>query len=358
MPFSSISGHRESLRLLSVAVGRQSLPPSLLFAGPEGVGKRAVAVALAQALNCERPVVAEAGSRLAHDACGACPTCLRIARADARLREGEGSAVDCFVVLQPDEKRSIKVDPTRAFIERTGYRPLDGRRRLAVIDAADLLEVSSQNALLKVLEEPPPGTAFVLVTSRPDALLQTIRSRCPRIRFGTLPTPDVVALLVERHGLAPAEAQAAAALSGGSPGQALSLLSGRTRESRAVALAALRAAAEARGPAARLGAARALLGKAEPENGRKKGGDGVSRAVLADRLEALGALLRDVQVLSSRADGRWLASADLSADLARVAALVDGPRAGRAFAAVDRARAALERNASPKVVADWLSLQL
>jgi hypothetical protein len=84
----------------------------------------------------------------------------------------------------------------------------------------------------------------------------------------------------------------------------------------------------------------------------------VSRAVLADRLEALGALLRDVQVLSSRADDRWLASADLSADLAEVARLVDGRRAGRAFAAVDRARAALERNASPKVVADWVALQL
>lgn len=362
MPFSSIRGHRESLRLLSLAVSRQSLPPSLLFAGPEGVGKRAAAVALAQALNCEHPVAGlaagAAAADLPHDACGECPTCVRIARADARMREGALSAVDCFVALLPDDKRSIKVDPTRAFIERTGYRPLDGRRRLALIDDADLLEVSSQNALLKVLEEPPPGTAFVLATSRPDALLQTIRSRCPRVRFGTLSTAEVAALLVERHGLPEPEALAAAALGGGSPGRSLSLASGRSRESRAVALAALQVAAQARGPAAQLGAARALLAKAESEIGRKKGGDGVSRAVLADRLEALGALLRDVQVLSSRADDRWLASADLSADLAEVARRVDGRRAGRAFAAVDRARAALERNASPKVVADWVALQL
>lgn len=358
MPFSSLLGHRESIRLLSLAVSRQTLPPSLLFAGPDGVGKRAVAVAVAQALNCERPVTAPDGAPLAIDACGACATCVRVGRADARQREGGGSAVDCFVVLAPDEKRSIKVEPTRAFIERTGYRPLDGRRRLALIDDADQLEPSSQNALLKVLEEPPPGTVFVLVTARPDALLQTIRSRCPRVRFGTLSTAEVVRVLSERHGLSDTEARTAAALGGGSPGLALSMRAGRSSEARAVALAALRAMVEARGPAGRLAAAKALVGKAEGESGRKKGGDGVSRAVLGDRLEALGALLRDVQVLSSRADDRWVAAADLADDLAGVARLVDGRRAGRAFAAVDRARAALERNASPKVVADWLAVQL
>lgn len=358
MPFSSIAGHRESLRLLSLAVSRRSLPPSLLFAGPEGVGKRTVAVALAQALNCERPVSGAAAGHLAVDACGACPACARIARAEARLRAGAEPAIDCYLVLRPDEKRSIKVEPTRSFIERTAYRPMDGTRRLALVDDAGQLEVSSQNALLKVLEEPPPATCFVLVTSRPDALLPTIRSRCPRIRFGTLPTAEVVALLVAGHGMDDASARAAAALGEGSPGLALSMAGGRTRDSRAVALSALRAASGARGPASRLEAARILAGKGEGDNSRKKGGDGVSRAVLSDRLEALGALLRDVQVLSSRADGRRLASADLATELGEVAGSFAGSRAGHAFTAVDRALAALERNASPKVVADWLALQL
>ena len=169
---------------------------------------------------------------------------------------------------------------------------------------------------------------------------------------------EVVRVLTERHGLGETEARTAAALAGGSPGLALSMRAGRSSEARAVALAALRAMVEARGPAGRLAAAKVLAGKAEGESGRKKGGDGVSRAVLGDRLEALGALLRDVQVLSSRADDRWVAAADLADDVGRVARLVDGRRAGRAFAAVDRARAALERNASPKVVADWLAVQL
>lgn len=357
MPFASIRGHRESLRLLSMAVGRGTLPPSLLFAGPEGVGKLAVAVALAQALNCEQPVPAALAPGGA-DACGTCRTCTRIARAGARLHEGEPSALDCFIALLPDEKRSIKIDPTRAFIERTCYRPLDGRRRLAVVEDADQLEVPAQHALLKVLEEPPPSTVFVLVTARPDALLPTIRSRCPRVRFGLLSADEVVVVLTERGGLSAAEAQTAAALGSGSPGRALALASGRSRQARSVALATLVAAVSARGPAARLSAARALTGKAESDTGRKKGGDGVSRVVLAERLEALSALLRDVQLLSSRADGRLLTATDLADDLAGLSGEFDAGRAGRAFSAVDRALAALERNASPKVVADWLALQL
>ena len=85
---------------------------------------------------------------------------------------------------------------------------------------------------------------------------------------------------------------------------------------------------------------------------------GVSRAVLTERIDALGAILRDVEVVSARAEARWLASADLAADVAALAGGFAPGRAARAFAAVDRARAALERNASPKVVADWLALQL
>jgi DNA polymerase-3 subunit delta' len=276
----------------------------------------------------------------------------------ARLAQGVESALDCLLVLRPDEKRSIKVEPARAFIARTAYRPLDGRRRLAIIDDADLLEVGAQNALLKVLEEPPPGTCFVLVSSRADALLPTILSRCPRVRFGPLSTGDVVRVLTRDHGWDPAGAVRAAALGMGSVGRAVSLAEGGGREARDVALATLTAVSQARGPAGRLAAAKVLTGKAEGDSGRKKGSDGVSRAVLADRIDAVGALLRDVQVVSSRADGRWLVSSDLAADLTALAGDFDRRRVVRAFAAVDRARAALDRNASPKVVADWLVLQV
>jgi hypothetical protein len=169
----------------------------------------------------------------------------------------------------------------------------------------------------------------------------------------------VVTALVRDRGVDPEDARRAASLSGGSLGAAAYQIAGSAREVRDLALAVLSEAVRSESPASRLGAARTLVSKvADERGGRKKGGDGVSRAVLADRLEAIGAILRDVQVVSSRADARWVASADRAADVAALAGGFDANRVARAFAAVDRARAALDRNASPKVVADWLALQL
>src|SRR4249919_3856361 len=155
MPFGAITGHRLLLELLARAIGRGTLPPSLIFAGPEGVGKRRTATALAQALNCDTPIDAPGGGR---DACGECAACRRIAR---------GVHAD-ILVIEPGDSGNIKVDQVREAIDRTAYRPFEGRRRLVVIDGADALMPEAQNALLKTLEEPPPASVFVLITNRPD----------------------------------------------------------------------------------------------------------------------------------------------------------------------------------------------
>ena len=140
MPFRQLVGHRHLFELLSGAATRGTLPPSLLFAGPDGVGKRAAAIALAQLLNCpERvEVPAPAGSSRGArskssgaamvDACGTCPVCRRIAR---------GVHAD-VMELKPGETGSIKIDQTREAIERAGYRPFEGRRRVIIIDDADV----------------------------------------------------------------------------------------------------------------------------------------------------------------------------------------------------------------------------
>src|SRR5262245_24561078 len=181
MPFSAIAGHRPVIELLSRAAARNTLPQSLVFAGPQGVGKRLTAVALAQTLNCERLIAGP----LPADACGTCAACARIAR---------GVHADVLVV-EPGDSGAIKVDQVREAIDRTAYRPLEGRRRLVIIEEADALVPEAQNALLKTLEEPPPASVFVLITARPDLLLPTVRSRCQRLRFGPLPPAEVAAVL-------------------------------------------------------------------------------------------------------------------------------------------------------------------
>ena len=169
VPFRDILGHRRLVALLARSIRQDSLPPSLVFAGPDGIGKRLTALATAQALNCPNRPETTAGPGI--DACGVCPTCARIAR---------GVHPDVLLV-EPGETGSIKIDSVRDIIDRAAYRPFEGRRRVVIIDEADALVAAAQNALLKTLEEPPPSSVFMLITSRPDMLLPTVRSRCPRL---------------------------------------------------------------------------------------------------------------------------------------------------------------------------------
>jgi DNA polymerase III subunit delta' len=336
--FRAIVGHRRLVSLLSRAAAGGSVPPALLLAGPLGVGKRRMAIALAQALNCLQPV--KDAAELELDACGTCAACRRITR---------GTHPD-VIVLEPGDTGSIKIEPVRDVIERAQYRPFEGRRRVVIIDHADALTEDAQSALLKILEEPPAGSVFLLVTSAADALLPTVRSRCPRLRFGPLSAADVAAALMRDHGYTDADARAVAADADGSIGRALEAEAADAAAARATAQQWLTQAARGGDLPARVQMAQAFFAK--------KGLPAVERARLASCLRAMASLLRDLGILATRADARMLANADLQGGLERLVPAYDSARSMRAFTAVDRALAALERNASPKVVADWLVLQL
>src|SRR4029450_11715787 len=173
-----------------------------------GVGKRRVAMAPAHAINCLEPRSTEAFER---EACGTCTACRRIER---------GVHPD-VIVIEPGDMGSIKIEAVRDVVDRAGYRPFEGRRRVVIINEADALVDAAQNALLKTLEEMPPTSIFVLVSSLPDALLPTVRSRCPRLRFGPLSAAEVAQVLVRDHRYSDADARAAAADADGSVGRAL-----------------------------------------------------------------------------------------------------------------------------------------
>ena len=337
MPFRTIVGHRRLVALLSRAVAHDSLPPSLLLAGPAGVGKRRTAMAIAEAVNCLSP---RESDTLERDACGECAACRRIQR---------GVHPD-VMLIEPGDTGSIKIEQIRDAVDRAGYRPFEARRRVVIIDEADALVDAAQNALLKTLEEPPSASIFILVSSMPDALLATVRSRCPRLRFAPLHASEVTDALMRDHGYNEADARAAAADADGSIGRALSAESADLAAAREDAQQILEQAARVTDPVRRLEAAKDLTGK--------KGTSATEREQLAACLRVLASLLRDVGLLASHADPATLANADLQAQLTRVAGTFDGERSSRAYSAVDRALAALERNASPKVVADWLVLQL
>lgn len=345
MPFRDIIGHRAPIGLLSRAVQRSALPQSLIFTGPDGVGKRLTALGVAQLLNCAARLE-QVAPHLDLDACGTCSSCRRIAQ-----------------LTHPDVVlvgAAPSIDVTREVMQASAYRPFEGRRRVFILDDADAMSAAVQNAWLKTLEEPPSTSHFVLVSARPDLLLPTVRSRCPSLRFGRLPVDDVARMLVSSKGFEPGAARDAAFASDGSIGRALSAASDAGAATRALVEGVTGAAVGARSAEQRLRLALHLLEPAETK-GRARG-KGASksapeRELLGERLEALGAALRDLGVLAAGGDPRFMAHA-ASPETTALAERWGAARLAQAYAAVGRAREALDRNTSPKVVADWLALQL
>ena len=311
--------------------GAAALPPSLIFAGPEGVGKRLTATALAQALNCARATT--------RDACGTCPACTRIAR---------GVHADILLV-EPGDSGAIKVDQVREAIDSAAYRPFEGRRRVVIVDEADALMPEAQNALLKTLEEPPPASVFVLITSaaRRAAADGTIALSAAALRPARI-AQDVAAVLMRDHGVARrgrarGGRRGRTAVSGARSPKAAR---GRDRGARRGGAAAAGAAASS-DPRRRLDGAKALAG-----------GSG-DRDELSRRLLAMSSLTaRSRPARRRRAATSALANADLRPQLQALLRTFDASRASRAFGVVDRALDALDRNASPKIVADWVALHL
>jgi DNA polymerase-3 subunit delta' len=182
-----------------------------------------------------------------------------------------------------------------------------------------------------------------------------VRSRCPRLRFGVLSAPDVADALIRDHGYTEADARAAAAEADGSIGRALAAESADLAEARDSARQLLEQTARVSDPSRRIELVKSLTAAGR---GGQASRSGAERDRMAACLRAMASMLRDLGILATRADARSIANADLVPQLEALTGAYDSERSMRAYTAVDRALGALERNASPKVVADWLVLQL
>lgn len=209
MPFRDITGHERPIALLKAALSHGRLAHAYLFHGEASIGKLLTATRLAQALNCEHPSPADD-----QDSCGLCRSCLQIA---ARTHPD-------YVVIEPDQELAmpqIKIEQVRDIEHQFIYRPLMGERKICLIDDADRLTIGAANALLKTLEEPPGHGLFILISSRPQALPVTIRSRCQSLRFTPPAQTQVEAALILKREIPPADARFLALFTEGRIGEAL-----------------------------------------------------------------------------------------------------------------------------------------
>ncbi len=226
MSFKDIIGHERIIQRLRTAHREGRLGQAYLLHGMDGIGKRLIAKTLAKVANCDSPIDAYDNSRPVgtppagdsrglSDACGDCHSCRNI----------QAETHPDYVCIRPDQSQ-IRIGPIRDLQGTVGLRPISGRLRFVLIDQADRMNEEAANALLKILEEPPPDTVIVLITSRPYAIIPTVLSRCQRIRFPSLTTTQVLRGLKQQGG-GPQQSRRLAELCMGSLGLALSLEPGQ-----------------------------------------------------------------------------------------------------------------------------------
>ena len=178
--FSELVGQEHVTRTLGEALKRGRIAHAFLFTGIRGVGKTTAARILARCLNCEKGPTAEP--------CGECAACIEI-RA--------GSSLD---VNEIDGATYRKIEDARAIIENLSYRPARDRFKIYIIDEAHQLTDSAFNALLKTLEEPPPHVKFILATTEPQKMPETILSRLQRYDFRRIPYLTILERLKDLAG--------------------------------------------------------------------------------------------------------------------------------------------------------------
>lgn len=329
MPFDEIIGHEQPKRILRAMLRNNRLAHALLFHGEDRIGKSLMARVLAQAVNCEAPAPPDS-SDSPTDACGNCRSCRQIQ---------SGSHPDVTILTATGEKG--ETDQTREIESRFIYRPLIGRRKIVVLNDADLLRQEAANALLKTIEEPPADSLIILVTGRPESLLPTIRSRCQSIRFSPLAIDTVEATVRRIRGLPEADARFLAMVSGGRIGLALEADPEALRAERADFL--------------RLMDVDALTGIGL----LFEVCEGISKSEQAEAaLGWLAAWFRDLVVVKAGGDRHRLLNADRLVELDALASRLSLEKTLDLAAYVESMERGLERNLNKQLMLEGLLLRL
>lgn len=319
-------GHEWAVDLLRRHVARGRVRHAYLITGPEGVGRRTLALRLAQAVNCPQPSAPG-------EPCGACRTCLQI---DAQQHP------DLSIVEAETRGGTLKVEQVRELQHSLALAPYDARYRYAVLIRFEEAHNSAANALLKTLEEPPAQVILAVTARDAEDLLPTIVSRCEQIRLRLIPAAQIEEGLQSRWDVPAEQARLLAHISGGRPGYALrlhrepELLQQRQEWLEQHAL---------------------LLGQGRVERFAYADAISKDRDTLRSALDIWLSFWRDVLLKTSGAAAAPT-NLDRQAEIEALAGRLDLQSARRVVAALERSLALLDRYANPRLVSEVLMLDL
>lgn len=211
MNFKHIIGHKKNIERFKRMIERDRIPHALLFTGPEGAGKRMVAVAFAAVLNCNSPYP--------DGACGNCPSCIKLKAGTHPFIRFIGSPktektmevdfggglkvlINNLIPAGEDSRKKmtekISIDQVREIIRESSLKPYGSDKKIFILDDIAVSSIEALNCLLKILEEPPPETYFILITSKEELLFPTIISRCQRFEFASLSDEEMEVFIREK----------------------------------------------------------------------------------------------------------------------------------------------------------------
>ncbi|MGI8838699.1 MAG: ATP-binding protein [Pyrinomonadaceae bacterium] len=341
--FDQLIGNDRVKKLLRRTLESSRLPGAMLFTGEDGIGKKLFALEIARALNCR--------SLQGVEACGNCPACKRILKINYPASDDSDDwkgiiwtdHPDVGVVVAP--KRVLLVEQMRAIESAANYRPFEGKARVFIVDDADKLNDNSANALLKILEEPPPTSHIILLTSRPAWLLATVRSRCQIIRFSPIAATDIDQYLLKNKIAPPDEARVRAQVARGSLSRAVDEDLDDFIDQRNAMLKVLAALVQADD---RL----RLLRSAEQLN------EAQYKDEYETRLDVLETLIRDVWLLSLHVNAEMIVNHDVLPQLKAMATGLDSKRPAIWIGQIEEMREQLIVNINRKPATDALFLSM
>jgi DNA polymerase III subunit delta' len=374
MSWNNIIGQKQQIRVLQKALETGRFAHAYLFTGPEGSGKESVAFEIASLLNCHNTV-----TDIQKGSCGTCTDCMQIQSfmhpnvefifpvesalldaSDSAKKENkrftdakerydallEQKKQNPYLSLAMERSMGILTEQIISLQHKAMFMPNEGSKKIFIISQAERLHPSAANKLLKLLEEPPAHVVFILVSSRPEALLPTIRSRCQAVRFSRVTSQELRLWLQEnRPEIKEPELSFIVSFSRGNLRLAWELINSRDSNTSETATIVLRNQA--------LDYLRQILTPSrfhEAITSCEQNAKNLSRGDLTLFLAALLLFFQDANHLRINPDFQELNNPDISDAINRFAKNFPNPDYFRISTITEEAIRAIERNASPLLV--------